>query len=65
MWRINGTEAPNTDVIGERCMVEKNWERYERDYIYVGLTRMGANGDWVLVLMAVSIWYAIGYVYII
>ena len=51
MWRINGTEAPKRDVIGEKCMVGNFWGRYERDYIYVRLTRMGANGDGVLSLL--------------
>ena len=51
MWRINGTEAPKRDVIGEKCMVGNFWGRYERDYIYVRLTRMGANGEGVLLLV--------------
>ena len=32
-------------------MVGKNWGRYVRQYIYVGLTRMGANGEGVSSLL--------------
>ena len=45
-------------------MVGKNWGRYVRQYIYVVLTRMGANGEGVSSLLGCAKVVHIGQVYI-